>query len=274
MFRPRVSAIMTCSLFVATAALAQQGAPPAQNPPVQQEATAPAADKAAKAAVKKLIVPAGTRLPLVVHNAISTRYTKAGDPIYLETTFPIIQDGRIVIPAGSYVSGEVVSAKRPGKVKGRAELQVRLTNIILPNGYLARLDAIPTGADTGANDTVGEEGKIKGDSDKSGDLGTVLTGTGSGAGTGGLIGVAAGNAAKGAAIGGAAGAAVGIMTMLLTRGPELEVPRGSVVDIQLDRPLYLDDDKINFTDPGRASALSGPANRRPSRSTGISRVPY
>lgn len=269
MFRPRVSAILTCALFLATAATAQQSEPPAQNPPVQQEVKAPEADKALKAAPKKLIVPAGTRLPLVVHNSISTRFTKPGDPIYLETTFPIILDNRIVIPAGSYVSGEVVSSKRPGKVKGRAELQVRLTNLILPNGYSARLDAIPTGAETGANDTVGEEGKIKGDSDKTGDLGTVLTGTGAGAGTGSLIGIAAGNAAKGAAIGGAAGAAAGIMTMLLTRGPELEVPRGSVVDIQLDRPLYLDDDKITFTDPGRASAISGPDNRRPTRSTGI-----
>jgi type IV secretion system protein VirB10 len=155
-------------------------------------------------------------------------------------------------------------------------LQVRLTNLILPNGYTARLDAYPTGAETGANDTVEEEGKIKGDTNKSGDLGTVLTSTGAGAGVGGLIGVAAGSAGKGAAIGGAAGAAAGIMAMLLTRGPEMEVPRGSVLDIQLDRPLYLDDDKIQFTDPGRASTLSGPANRRPTRSSGISgtRVPW
>ena len=239
-----------------------------QQPPAQQQA-APAEPAPAKAPVKKVLVPAGTRLPLVVHNSISTRFTKAGDPIYLETTFPIILENRIVIPAGSYVSGEVITAKRPGKVKGRGELQVRLTNLILPNGYTARLDAIPTGGETGANDTVEEEGKIKGDSNKSGDLGTVLTTTGAGAGVGGLVGVAAGSSGKGAAIGGAAGAAAGLLAVLLTRGPELEVPRGSVLDIQLDRPLYLDDEKINFTDPGRASALSGPSNRRPTRQSGI-----
>lgn len=268
---------LALSLLMGAAVAAVQSEPPAQNPPAQQQnETAPAPEKAGQKVAKKLLVPAGTRLPLVVHNSISTRFTKPGDLVYLETTFPIILDGRIVIPAGSYVSGEIISAKRPGRVKGRGELQVRLTNLILPNGYTARLDAYPTSAETGANDTVEEEGKIKGDTSKSSDAGTVLTTTGAGAGVGGLIGVAAGNAGKGAAIGGAAGAAVGLMTVLLTRGPELEVPRGSVLDIQLDRPLYLDDEKIQFTDPGRSSTLSGPANRRPTRTSGIggSRFPY
>jgi hypothetical protein len=38
----------------------------------------------------------------------------------------------------------------------------------------------------------------------------------------------------------------------------------------LDRPLYLDASKINFTDPGRASSLAGPPNRQPQRQ----RVPF
>jgi hypothetical protein len=38
------------------------------------------------------------------------------------------------------------------------------------------------------------------------------------------------------------------------------------VDIMLDRPLYLDPTKINFTEPGRATALPGPAGRPPARS--------
>jgi hypothetical protein len=275
MIRPgRYCSVAALSLLMGVGAACAQSEP--QNPPAQQKEDAASPDKVEKKAAKKILVPSGTRLPLVVHNSISTRFTKPGDPVYLETTFPIILDGRIVIPAGSYVSGEVISAKRPGKVKGRGELQVRLTNLILPNGYTARLDAYPTGTETGANDTVGEEGKIKGDSSKASDVGTVIGTTGAGAGAGGLIGVAAGNAGKGAAIGGAAGAALGLMTVLLTRGPELEVPRGSVLDIQLDRPLYLDDEKIQFTDPGRASTLSGPSNRRPTRSSGIggSRIPW
>ena len=62
------------------------------------------------------MVPSGTRLPLVLHNGISTHSAKPGDPVYLETLFPIIEDGHVVIPAGSYVGGEITEAKRPGRV--------------------------------------------------------------------------------------------------------------------------------------------------------------
>jgi type IV secretion system protein VirB10 len=223
-------------------------------------------DPPAKAASKYLTVPAGTHLPLVLHNSITTRSNKPGDPIYLETTFPIILEDRIVIPAGSYVSGEILDSKRPGKVKGRGELMIRLSTLILPNGYAVKFDAIPTGAGTGANDTVEEEGRIKGDTDKSSDVGTVLKTTGVGAGIGAL-----GTGSRvGAGAGAAAGAAAGLLWTLLTRGPELELPRGTTLDIMLDRPLYLDAAKINFTDPGRASALAGPPNRQPQRQ----RVPF
>jgi len=53
--------------------------------------------------------------------------------------------------------------------------------------------------------------------------------------------------------------------VLLTRGPELELPRGTTLDAVLDRPLSLDASKINFSDPGRASNMSGPPNRQPVR---------
>jgi hypothetical protein len=71
-----------------------------------------------------IVVPAGTRLPLVLHNAVSTRNAHPGDPIYLETTFPIVQDDKILVPAGSYVQGEVTEAVRPGRVKGTGEIGV------------------------------------------------------------------------------------------------------------------------------------------------------
>ncbi len=63
-------------------------------------------------------VPGGTHIPLVLHNAISTRSARPGDPVYFETLFPIMIDGHVVIPAGSYMSGEVTEAKRAGRVKG------------------------------------------------------------------------------------------------------------------------------------------------------------
>jgi type IV secretion system protein VirB10 len=221
-----------------------------------------ALDSTPKAAPQNYVVPSGTRLPLILHNAVTTRNAKPGDPVYLETLFPIVIDNRILIPAGSYVEGEIQGATRPGKIKGTGEIRLRLNSMILPNGYVVDFNAIPTNAGTGGNESTDSEGKIHGDTDKTGDIGTVLKTTGVGAGIGGL----AGQGGKGAGIGAGAGAAVGLAAILLTRGPELELPRGTTLDVVLDRAVYLDASRDNFTDPGHASTLPGPPNREPTRS--------
>jgi type IV secretion system protein VirB10 len=251
---------------------AQMPAGPAQAPSVQTSPTQPLAahssqsspvlDSASKAEPKNYVVPSGTRLPLILHNAVTTRNAKPGDPVYLETLFPIVIENHILIPAGSYVQGEIQEAKRPGKVKGTGEIRLRLNSMILPNGYVVDFNAIPTNAGTGGDEATDKEGKIHGDTDKGTDVGTVLKTTGIGAGVGGI----ATQSAKGAGIGAGVGAAVGIAAVLLTRGPELELPRGTTVDVVLDRTVYLDASRVNFTDPGHASDLPGPASREPTRS--------
>ncbi len=128
------AALLILALAIAPVLRAQSANPPATaaqsatpaNAPAQAHPAAPAnaspaqpssaaASPAAVAPLPKYFeVPSGTRLPLVLHNAISTRSAQPGDPVYLETLFPIVIDSRILIPAGSYVSGEVTEAKRPG----------------------------------------------------------------------------------------------------------------------------------------------------------------
>ena len=234
----------------------------AQQPATPSSENSPGADAAVKTQPAMLTVPTGTRLPLILHNAITTHNAKPGDPVYLETLFPIVIKDRILIPAGSYVQGEITEAKRPGKIKGTGEIRLRLNTMILPNGYTVNFNAVPTNAGTGGNEGTDAEGKIHGDSDKAGDVGTVVKTTGVGA----AIGAIAGQGAGGAGIGAGAGAALGLATVLLTRGPELELPRGTTVDVILDRTVYLDASRVNFNDPGRASALPGPGNREPTRS--------
>jgi hypothetical protein len=290
------------SLALAAPVLAQQAAPPpvpqsqtqtgppSSAPPAQQSAAASDAGKAdapaaaapatsapadqptpavppaavvpaAPAAPSKIELPTGTHIPLVLHNAVSTRSAQPGDPVYFETSFPVMLNGKVVVPAGSWVSGEVTEAKRPGRVKGRAELMVRLNTLILPNAYMISLAASPGNAGTGGNETTDHEGKIKGDTDKGADVGTVMKTTAAGAGIGGI----AAESAKGAGIGAGVGAAVGLATVLLSRGPEAELPRGTTLDAILDHPILLDADKVQFSSPGQASALPGPPNREPVR---------
>ena len=221
------------------------GSQPSAAPAASTNAAAPAAIPANA----KIEVPGGTHIPLVLHNAISTRSARPGDPVYFETLFPIMIDGHVVIPAGSYVSGEVSESKRPGKVKGRGELMIRLKTLILPNAYMVNLNAVPGNAGTGGNETTDNEGKIIGDSNKGGDVGTIAKTTAAGAG-----------------IGAGVGAAAGLLAVLLTRGPEAELPRGSTVEAVLDRAIVLEADKVQFTSPGQASTLAGPPKREPPRS--------
>jgi hypothetical protein len=235
----------------APSAAAANGANPAAGAP----------GTAAVASAAKIMVPAGTHIPLVLHNAVSTRSARPGDPVYFETLFPVMIEGKVVIPAGSYVSGEVTESKRPGRVKGRGELMIKLTTMILPNAYMVNLNAVPSGAGTGGNETTDGEGKITSDSEKGHDIGTIAKTTAAGAGIGGL----ATQSGRGVGIGAAAGAAAGLAAVLLTRGPDAEMPRGSTVEAVIDRSLYLDADKVQFTGPGQASSLAGPPNREPVR---------
>jgi hypothetical protein len=242
---------------------APQPSPAPAAIPAPAAAPAPATTPAPAAPAAKIQVPSGTHIPLVLHNAISTRSARPGDPVYLETLFPIMIDGHVVIPAGSYMSGEITESKRPGRVKGKGELMVKLNTLILPNAYMVNLNATPSGgAGTGGNETMDSEGKIIGDSDKLGDAATIAKTTVGGAAIGGL----ATRTPAGAGIGAGIGAAAGLMAVLLTRGPEAVLPRGSTLEAVLDRPIFLDADKVQFTGPGQASTLAGPPNREPQRS--------
>ena len=57
-----------------------------------------------------LTIPAGTRVPLSLKQAISTKTAKTGDPVYAETAFPFVVNDRVVIPAGTYIQ-ERLSAR-------------------------------------------------------------------------------------------------------------------------------------------------------------------
>jgi len=241
---------------------AQSSSQPAANATATPAAApAPVASAGPSASSAQIQVPTGTHIPLVLHNGISTRSARPGDPVYFETLFPVMVDGKVVIPAGSYVSGEVTQSKRPGRVKGRGELAIKLTTMILPNAYQVNLNASPSGAGTGGGETVNSEGKVIGDTDKASDVGTVVKTTAAGAGIGGI----ASQSGKGAAIGAGIGAAAGLGAVLLSRGPDAELPRGSTVEAVIDRPIFLDADKVQFTNPGTASTLPGPPNREPQR---------
>lgn len=106
---------------------------------MQAPANVPAAAPVAPPAPEMVTVPAGTRILLQLTNAISTRNARPGDGLYLQTNFPVVADGRVVVPAGTYVQGVIDQVKRAGRIKGRAEVRMHFTRLIYPNGYLVEM---------------------------------------------------------------------------------------------------------------------------------------
>jgi len=241
----RLTFVLAASLLCTmTLSAQQQEGPQTEAPPPVAPKPAPAPQQAGPA--ERVIVPAGTRVGVVLQNGISTRSAKPGDSVYLQTSFPITIGNRIVIPVGSYLRGELIDSKRPGRVKGRGEFRMRLNTLIFPTGYTVDLNAAPRSADSGGKETMDEEGKVTGGSGKGKDVETVATTTATGAGIGAIAG-----RAKGAGIGAGIGAAAGLAAVLLTRGPEAELPRGSTMDVVLERALTLDSSQIQFTNLGQ-----------------------
>ncbi len=206
-----------------------------------------AQDQAPPATPDDFVIPAGTKIPLTMINSISTKSASEGERIYLETVFPILANGRVVIPPGSYVAGTITGAKRPGRVKGRGELFVRFDSLTLPNGvtrdFRARMGSLD-GTAPGKLDK--SEGKVTSDGDKAGDLRTIGEAAGAGAGAGSLGGAGLGHPIKGAGIGAAAGAVAGLMYVLLSRGPEAVLAKGTTMEMVLDRQIQFTSSEIDF----------------------------
>ena len=253
----RLLILFGSSLYL-TAALAQEQAGPQTSPPppvASVRQTAPVNDSSPG---ERIVVARGTRVAVVLENGISTRSAKSGDSLYFRTSFPITQNNRIIVPVGSYLRGELVDAKRPGRIKGRGEFRMKLNTLIFPNGYTVDLNAAPRSADTGGKETMDPEGKVTGPGGKGKDVGTVATTTATGAGIGAIA-----SGAKGAGIGAGIGGLAGLGAVLLTRGPEAELPRGSTLDIVLEHELFLDGSQIQFATVGQSSPITPPPPREP-----------
>jgi type IV secretion system protein VirB10 len=228
----------TVLLLAVGSALAQSSAPAAA--PAAAPTAAPAAAPVEPAKASAVTLASGTKVPLSLKQTISTKSAKEGDAVYCETVFPVVQDGHIVIPAGTYIQGKISHVQRAGHVKGRAEVLMHFTTMIYPNGYTVMLpgsvDNVP-GA--GKTSMKGPEGTVRQDSQTAEKVGTIA----GPATTGAIIGGIAGGG-KGAAIGAASGGALGTAIALLTRGNDVVLENGTSIEMVLGRAVDLDPSRI------------------------------
>jgi type IV secretion system protein VirB10 len=175
------------------------------------------------------VIPKGTVIPIQLLTKISTKTLKEGDGVYGMTVYPITVNNEIIIPVGSWVNGKITQVQRPGKIKGKAGLALSFQTLVLPSGSTIPLYASLAGSSDAVRTA---EGKLEGDSSVGEDATTIAKTTAVPAVIGGVV-----NGQRGARVGAGAGAGVGLATVLLTRGKDIVLDRGSTLEIVLDRPL-------------------------------------
>lgn len=212
-----------------------------------KNASAPASASVAEATdPHSAVIPGGTKVPLLLKQAISTKNAREGDPVYAETAFPFVVNDRILIPAGTYIQGKIMHTEHAGRSKKRAELLIHFTSMIYPSGYTVMLpgsvDNTPGADDKGVKDS---EGTIQQDKD----TGKRVEDAAKGAAVGGTVGAIGGAAAggyNGARIGGLAGLAGGVAWALLKHGPEVKLEVGTSIEMQIQRDVKIDSSRIQL----------------------------
>jgi type IV secretion system protein VirB10 len=225
------------SLLLASLAMAQS--PQNADSPVSAPVTTDI-DKPSPNVTPTFVIPAGSRVPLSLKQAISTKTAKTGDPVYAETAFPFVINQHIVIPAGTYIQGKIERAQRGGHVKGRAEVLIHFTSIIYPSGYTVMLggsiENTPGAEKTSMKDS---EGTIRQDSD----AGKKAKSAAEGATTGAVIGAVT-NGGKGAGIGAGLGGVAGLAVAMLSRGADVRLEPGTSIEMEIQREVTVDATRI------------------------------
>jgi hypothetical protein len=184
------------------------------------------ADSTSKAAADdvrpgpKITILAGTKLRVELLNSVSSNKSRSGDQFMASLAEPVVVDGITALPKGTRVRGRVIDAKESGRVKGRASIELMLTEIMPDIGKAVSISTKPY--------------RQVAESTKKRDAAII----GGGAGVGALIGAIAGGG-KGAAIGAAVGGGAGTGTVLATRGKEIHLAPETRLVFTLASPIEI-----------------------------------
>ncbi len=231
-------------------ARAQEPAAAPATMPASPPATTASSTPAVAAAPNASVIPAGTKIPLLLKQAISTKNAKEGDAVYAETAFPFVVNDHVLVPAGTYIQGKIMHTEHAGRSSKRAEILIHFTTMVYPSGYTVMLPGSvenTPGADS--NGVKDKEGTIQADKD----TGTRVEDAAKGAAVAGTVGGIAGAAAgglNGARYGGLAGIAGGVAWALLKHGPEVKLEVGTSIEMEIQRAVPVDASRIQVARAG------------------------
>ena len=196
----------------------------------------------------------GTLLRVVMKEGISTSSTMPGTKFTAEVVEAVSKGGRVIIPVGAMLDGQVTEVRSGRRVLGGAALHLEPRNITLPDGthYVVHAQLI----DANRNDfNVDYEGTLKQRDHAKKTLAVMSLTTGSGAVAGAMIG-----GGVGAAVG--AGVGAGISTfMWLKSDRQATLDKDSRLVFILTTPMILQplNDGMAGRVAGAESAGSGAA---------------
>jgi type IV secretion system protein VirB10 len=215
--------------------IAGMHAPPPQI--LFENAPPPVAPAATPSAVT---IPAGTRVLMVLKSPLHTTSGTAGSGIYLETLYPVIQGNKVVIPAHTFVQGVVAGDRRPGHLRRTSEFRFRFTDMVFSNNYVAPIQGVLQSIAGAPNVRT---------RDKEGTLETVnqtekvVTPAAAGAVGGAVLGSER-RTGIGKFTGAGLGAALGLGAVLLHRGDEISLAKGTNIEMIFAAPLTLEAEQV------------------------------
>jgi type IV secretion system protein VirB10 len=169
---------------------------------------------------KTEVLATGTNMVASLQGTVDTGKNHVGDKVALRTTEDLRVNEMTVVPSGSIINGEVTHIDPAGRVAGGAEITLRFTELVMPDGSSYAISAAPFRL----------EGK--------GDAKESALEVGGGAVAGGIIGGIVGgkdDIAKGAA----AGAVVGTGVAIATKGDQIVLPAGQKMRVTLSEPVTI-----------------------------------
>jgi hypothetical protein len=162
------------------------------------------------------VIPVGQEIDVRLQTPLSSETSTVEQRFEATTVVDVMQNGRVLIPAGSIVRGVVADVKRPGRIDRQGSLTLSFDQIEV-RGRTHQIRGLAT--------QVFESGGIREEG------GTAGAGAGVGAVVGGIFGGWSG-ALLGAVIG--AGGAI-----VATEGKDITLPAGSIIRVRMDSSLRL-----------------------------------
>ena len=180
------------------------------------------------------LVQIGTHFLVRLDQGMNTGKDKVNKKFEVKTLEPLETSSGHVLPPGARIFGHI-SRIEPGGLTGRARLWLTFDDIDTSRGTLpivAEVSSVP--GEYSVRPGESKEGEIEARTSK----GTqVLEATAAGAAIGSAAGAAA-HSGKAAAVGAAAGGVAGFLASSGI-GQEIDLPKGTKLELVLDRPLYL-----------------------------------